>query len=67
MAQNGYWRNLERMAAKAIEEFPAWKKSVSKVQKTGNLKDWLQNHIGASDREAIIITKILSENFKNYN
>jgi len=67
LAQNGYWRNLERMAAKAIEEFPAWKKSVSRVQKTGNLKDWLQNHIGASDREAIIITKILSENFKKYN
>ena len=67
LAQNGYWRNLERMAAEAIEDFPAWKKSVSKAQKTGNLKDWLQNHIGTSDREAVIVIKILSETFKELN
>ena len=64
LAQNSYWRDLERMAASAVEQFPAWKKSVSKVQKTGNLKNWLQDHIGANDREAVIFTKILSEILK---
>ena len=67
LAQNAYWRDLERMAAKAIEEFPTWKKSVSRIQKTGNFKDWLQNYIGTNDREAVIITKILSKTFKELN
>lgn len=60
-----YLDQLEQKAVQAIDRFPAWKKTVTKVQKTGNLQDWMITNIGAdTKREAEILIKILSDFFE---
>ncbi|MCG7867612.1 MAG: hypothetical protein JAY74_14785 [Candidatus Thiodiazotropha taylori] len=61
---SNYWQMLEQRAEKAIEQYPIWKQSQRKIQKTGNLQIWLLNEIGVDNREAEIIKKILSDIFK---
>jgi len=51
------------MATKAISEYPSWKKTQQKVQKTANLIDWLRTSIGADNREAEVLKKLLSDFF----
>lgn len=63
-AQSEYWKKLEQLADKAINAFPAWSQQQRKIQKTGNLKDWLKKDIGADDREAEILKKVLTELFE---
>jgi len=59
-----YWGNFEALAVKAVNEFPNWVKAQSKIQKTGNLQTWLTSGIGADNREADLIKKILSDFFE---
>jgi len=61
---NGYWIELTNLATKAINEYPIWKGKQRKVQKTGNLQDWLVNDCNVSNREAEILKKILSDKFQ---
>jgi len=58
-----YWQKFEALAVKAVNEFPNWAKTENKIQKTGNLQAWLTSVIGADNREADLIKKILSDFF----
>jgi hypothetical protein len=64
LSANGYWIELTNLATKAINEYPIWKSKQRRVQKTGNLQDWLVNDCNASNREAEILKKILSDKFQ---
>ena len=60
------WCRLEQLVITAIEKYPTWKssrKSKSKIKKTSELKDWLLS-LGADAREALIMSKVLSEFFE---
>jgi uncharacterized protein YeeX (DUF496 family) len=61
MSKSQYWTALERLAVQAIEQYPTWRESQRRVQKTGNLQDWLTTVIKANNREAEIIKNILSD------
>ncbi len=56
-----YWTTLGNLAGQAIEQYPTWRESQRKVQKTGNLQEWLTTVIKANNREAEIIKNILSD------
>ncbi|OOY57534.1 hypothetical protein [Solemya velum gill symbiont] len=56
-----YWNKLGVLASQAIEKYPAWRDSQRKVQKTGNLQEWLTTVIEANNREAEIIKNILAD------
>jgi hypothetical protein len=64
LVTNHYWIEFTNLATKAINEYPIWKNKQRKVQKTGNLQDWLVNDCNASTREAEILKKILSDKFQ---
>ena len=55
------WNELNRLVKLAVTDYPNWKGNQRKVQKSGNLQDWLTGTIGANNREAEIIKKILSD------
>jgi len=59
-----YWQQLQEQAMKAIDAFPSWSKQQHTIQKTGNFQDWLVKEIGANNREAEILKKILSDIFQ---
>ena len=67
LAKNHYWDKLMHLAIRVINEYPSWKNNQRKVQKTGNLQDWLVNDCNANNREAEILKKILSEEFPELN
>lgn len=67
LVKNYYWDKLTNLAIKVINEYPSWKNNQRKVQKTGNLQDWLINDCNADTREAEILKKILSEEFPELN
>jgi hypothetical protein len=51
---------------RTVDEYPPWKKTQKrKIQKTGNLHNWLMRDIGADTREAELLKKILSDNFED--
>jgi hypothetical protein len=64
VTQSKYWNRLEKLADKAIHDFPSWSQKQRKIQRTGNLQGWLGGDIGADNREAEILKKILSDLFK---
>lgn len=59
------WLVFKNKAERAIEDFPSWKKTQRKIQKTGNLQEWLTTTIGANPREAESIKKFLSDFYGN--
>jgi hypothetical protein len=63
LTDSSYWEKLLTMASNAVSEYPEWKKTQHQVQKTANLMDWLKNSIGADNREAEILKKVLSDFF----
>lgn len=63
--KNQYWNSLQKKASRAIKLFPEWSQTQNVVQKTGNLQDWLVNTIGLDNREAEVIKKVLSEEYKD--
>jgi len=64
--ESEYWKNLERMTMDAIKEYPDWAEKVGqrKIQKTGNLLDWVKRSQATNEREAHVIVRVLSETFK---
>jgi hypothetical protein len=64
LADTPYWKRLHEMAQKALNEFPEWRSGQRKVQKSANLVDWLRSAIGADNREAEILKKVLSDYFQ---
>ncbi len=65
LAKSPYWRDLKRKATKAINEFPEWQQSQRLIQKTGNLIEWLVEEVGADNREAEVIKKVLTDTYPN--
>jgi hypothetical protein len=63
ISQSDYWAKLTQIVSNAVDEYPAWRDSQRKVQKTGNLMEWLTNSVGADNREAEILKKVLSDCF----
>jgi hypothetical protein len=59
-----YWGRLSKLASLAINDYPKWKEKQRRVQKTGNLQEWLTQTVQADNREAEIIKKILSDFFQ---
>ena len=59
-----YWAALGNLANQAIEQYPAWRESQRKVQKSGNLQEWLTTVIKVNNREAEIIKNILPDFFQ---
>ena len=64
LAGSENWERMRSLACRAISSFPVWSKSQRKVQKTGNLQDWLVNEIQADNREAEFIKKVLTDIYK---
>lgn len=53
------------ISVEAIKKFPEWKKTKTKIKKTGNLMSWLKDEFTVNEREASLIAKVLSEKFHN--
>ncbi|MEH6504156.1 MAG: hypothetical protein V7682_09680 [Cycloclasticus sp.] len=64
--ESEYWRKLECAAKSAIEKYPEWEKGVArrKIQKTGNLLDWVKSSGKVNAREAELIVKVLTDIFR---
>lgn len=61
-SRSPYWKKLSAATLNAVESYPQWKASEDrKIQKSGNLSDFLNNVIGLNTREAEIVKKILSD------
>ena len=58
------WVDFNRLVDKAVNEYPDWKSNQTKIQKSGNLQEWLTGVVGASNREAELIKKIMSDFFQ---
>ncbi|GEM_PF-6859773 len=56
-------QRLLQLTDEVIKNFSIWRNKVGKIRKTGNLLEWIKT-MGASDRDAFFIIKILSEKFK---
>lgn len=65
LSKSAYWNKLIDLVTKAVNEYKPWKKTQRRIQKTGNLNDWLKNTIGADSREAEIIKKVLTDEFND--
>ncbi|MEW8441909.1 MAG: hypothetical protein AB2689_27495 [Candidatus Thiodiazotropha taylori] len=59
------WQEFNSKVTSAIQAFPEWRSKQRKVQKTGNLMDWLTTEFNANNREAEIIKNIVSDIFIN--
>jgi hypothetical protein len=60
--ESEYWNKLEKIAVKAIDEYPNWAKDKKKIRKTGNLQSWLEENICNEQRaEPEIIKRILTD------
>jgi hypothetical protein len=64
LSKSEYWQRLQAMAVKAIKEYPDWRRTQPRIQKSGSLQDWLKDRIGANTREAEILKKVLSDFFE---
>ena len=62
-SQSEYWNGLQTLTQRALKEYPSWRGSQRKIQKSGNLQSWLTDTIGAKTREAEIIKNVLSDFF----
>ena len=55
------FQKFESQLNRARELYPGWSESQRKVQKTGNLNEWLKEEIGCNTRNAAFIATILQE------
>ncbi len=65
LSKSQYWNKFNKLADLAISDYPRWKETQRKIQKTGNLQEWLTTVIQADNREAEIIKKILADFFQD--
>ena len=63
--ESQYWEHLNNLAERSISDYPSWRKTQRRIQKTGNLQEWLTQTIGADNREAEILKKVLSDFFQD--
>lgn len=64
LMKSDYFQSLVVKAKKTIKEYPQWRKNLKeKVQKSGNLQEWIIKTCGSDNREAEILKKILSDLF----
>jgi len=63
LANNPTWNHLESMARQAIDEYPEWRDS-RRSTFVKDIEAWISDVSNANAREAHIITKILSDHFK---
>lgn len=63
LKESAYWERFTNMAVDSVREYPVWKRTQRQVQKTANLVDWLKKSVGADNREAEILKKVLSDFF----
>ncbi len=52
LLDSSYWSEFNKLVHLAIKIFPEWYQRQKKVQKTGNLQDWLVSELKADSREA---------------
>ncbi|MFK5915590.1 MAG: hypothetical protein QM484_14585 [Woeseiaceae bacterium] len=65
LSNSASWVELNHLVEIAVKEYPNWRSNQRKVQKSGNLQEWLtSSDIGASNREAELIKKIMSDFFQ---
>ena len=64
LLDSSYWIEFNKLLHLAIKSFPEWYQRQKKVQKTGNLHDWLVTELKADSREAEFIKKILTDIYK---
>ena len=64
LGESAYWQGLRAKAVEATRRYPEWRKTVRKVQKSGNLQVWLTKTIGVNEREAEILKKVLKDLFE---
>jgi hypothetical protein len=64
LMSSDYWQRIEKMALRVIDEYPAWRISQRRVQKSGNLQKWLVDTIDADHREDELLKKVLSDVFE---
>lgn len=60
------WVSLRNLIILAIKKYPSWKASrnrTDKIKKTSELKEWLVS-LGADAREALFMSKVLSDFFE---
>lgn len=63
---SNYFQKFLGKIKRAIEEYPSWRNAQkNKVQKTGNLHDWLTKKICLNNREAEMAKQIMSDIFKD--
>lgn len=63
LENNAHWNHLRQLAMVAIEKFNPWLEKQSKIQLSGNVKDWIEQVITKDSREIHFITKILKHEF----
>lgn len=59
-----HWQQVKELAKLAIRKFPAWEKQNNRIQKTGNLTEWLTRDVKANTRQVQFIISILSDIYK---
>lgn len=60
------WVSLRHLVILAIKKYPSWKAArnrTDKIKKTSELKEWLMS-LGADEREALFMSKVLSDFFE---
>ena len=65
--QSKAWHDLEQKAQLAVTTYPNWRQGQRTVHKSKNLHDWLLKSIGADNREAEFLKKVMSDIFKELN
>ncbi len=63
MMKSDYWQEFRWKALKMVNEYSDWEKRQRKVQKTGNLQEWIRDTFDVDNREAEILKKVLSDFF----
>lgn len=57
-----YWCSFRDMVETALAEYPEWRKTQrEKISKEGDLTPWVKDRFKITDREAMVIKKVLSD------
>ncbi len=59
--QSESFSDFRQKVEKAISNFSDWRKTITKIQKTGNFHEWLTKELGFNTKDVELAKKILSE------